>query len=168
MIFSISRHHFFKISISLSFRGLFSNRKLWNTCFAISGVFYLITINFLITILPEEIFGLLFIITISFFIASSLGFSMSFFKAHLNKPIFGNDKISSHAFNIYILHYIYVHLLQLAFLHVVSFPLFVKYILVTCISLIISYITSLYALKPYPKATAITAILLTVVLFIFV
>jgi len=147
-------------------RGLFSNRKLWNTVFAVTGVIYLSVMNVFANSLPEEAFGFLFTLSINFFIVSTLGFALSNAKVYLDTPLLGNGEISSHAYNIYILHYIPVHFMQLALLNLMSIPLLVKFMCVTVIGLISSLVISHYAVKPYPKLTVAIGIILTLVMFV--
>jgi hypothetical protein len=149
-------------------RGLFENRKLWNTLFAVTGVIYLSGMNVLVNFLPEEVSALLFILSINFFIISTLGFALSNAKVYLDKPLLGNGGISSHAYNIYIVHYIFVHLLQLACLGLSSVPLLIKFICVTVIGLVLSIATSQYLLKPYPKLTVAIGIISTLVMFVII
>jgi hypothetical protein len=149
-------------------RDLFENRKLWNTLFAVTGVIYLSGMNVFANFLPEEVSALLFILSINFFIISTLGFALSNAKIFLDKPLLGNGEISSHAYNIYLIHYIFVHLLQLAFLSFSSIPLLVKFICVTVIGLVSSIVTSQYLLKPYPKLTVAIGIVSTLVMFVII
>lgn len=149
-------------------RDLFANRKLWNTLFAITGAIYLSVMNVFVNLTPDEVFGLLFTLSINFFIISTLGFALSNAKVYLDKPLFGNGVISSHAFNIYIIHYIFVYVLQLAFLSFSSVPLLVKFSCVTLMGLILSIITSQYLLKPHPKLTVAIGIILTLVMFVVI
>jgi hypothetical protein len=149
-------------------RELFSNRKLWNTLFAVTGVIYLSLMNVFANSLPEEAFGFLFILCINVFIISTLGFALSNAKVYLDKPLLGSGEISSHAYNIYIMHYIPVHLLQLALLNVMSIPLLVKFMCVTVIGLVVSLVTSQYVLKPYPKLTVAIGSISTLVMFVII
>lgn len=146
-------------------RDLFTNRRLWNTLFVITGVIYLIWMNLFANIVPDELFGPLFILFINFFIVSALGFTLSNAKIYLDRPLFGNGEITSHAYNIYILHYIFVHLLQLALLNFVAIPLLVKFVLVTTIGLVLSVLASKYLLKPQPRLTVAIGLLSTILLF---
>ena len=146
-------------------RGLFENRKLWNTLFAVTGIIYLSLMNVFANSLPEEAFGFLFILSINFFIISTLGFALSSAKVYLDMPLLGNGEIPSHAYNIYIMHYIPVHLLQLVLLNVMSIPLIVKFMGVTVIGLVASVVISRYLLKPYPKLTVAIGIISTLVMF---
>jgi hypothetical protein len=149
-------------------RGLFKNRTLWNTLFAVTGVIYLSLMNVFANSLPEEAFGFLFVLSINFFIVSTLGFALSNAKVYLDTPLLGNGEITSHAYNIYILHYIPVHLMQLAFLSFMSIPLLVKFMCVTVIGLVVSLVTSQYVLKPYPKLTVAIGIISTLVTFVII
>jgi hypothetical protein len=149
-------------------RGLFENRTLWNTVFAITGVLYLGLMNVFAKSLPEEAFGFLFTLSINVFIVSGLGFALSNATVYWDTPLPGNGEISSHAYNIYILHYIPVHLMQLALLNVVSIPLVVKFLCVTVIGLVASLVASKYLLKPYPKLTAALGIISTLVMFVII
>jgi glucan biosynthesis protein C len=149
-------------------RDLFANRKLWNTLFAITGAIYLSVMNVFVNLIPDEVFGLLFTFSINFFIISTLGFALSNAKVYLDKPLFGNGEISSHAYNIYIIHYIPVYVLQLALLSFSSVPLLVKFSCVTLIALVLSIITSQYLLKPNPRLTVVIGIILTLIMFVVI
>jgi hypothetical protein len=124
--------------------------------------------NVLVDFLPEEVSALLFILSINFFIISTLGFALANAKEYLDKPLLGNGGTSSHAYNVYIVHYIFVHLLQLAFLSLRSVPLLIKFICVTVIGLVLSIVTSQYLLKPYPKLTVAIGIISTLVMFVII
>ncbi len=127
-------------------RGLFDN-KVWVNIFSICFVFYMSVATVLNNIIPEEICGLLFDVSINLFIASALGFSIFLFKKYFNKPLCNKTDLTVHAFNIYIIHYVFVHLLQLMLLQVAVLPLFVKFLIVTFVSLILSFAVSGVILK---------------------
>jgi fucose 4-O-acetylase-like acetyltransferase len=153
------RNHWFE-------RDFLKNRKLWNILFIITGVFYISITNIFVNLIPLEIYGFLFLISINFFIISTLGFALTNAKKYLDKPLFGAEELTSHAFNIYIIHYIYVHVLQLAFLNFGFIPLLIKFVFVTIISILLSFVTSRYLMKPYPKITIAIGISLTIIMFI--
>jgi hypothetical protein len=91
---------------------------------------------------------------------------MYVFKRYFNKPIIWDKNMPSHAFNIYILHYPIVHIFQALFLEAVSVPYSIKFIIVTIVSLVLSYVFSKFVMKPYPKIAVSIGIIGTLLLFV--
>ncbi len=145
-------------------RGLFNHRRLWTVVFTLSASLYFVLMNVLAPIIPDEIFGMLFVLFINLFIVSALGISIALCKKYWDAPSFGNGVYASHAFNIYILHYVFVYLLQWWLLSFESVPLVVKFLSVSVLALSLSYFVSRYIMKPYPKRMVIIGVVISLVL----
>lgn len=146
-------------------RGLFDQTN-WIGIFAVTGVLYLLHTNVLNHVLPDVLYGPLFLVFITAFIASSLGFSMFIFKRFFYTQISWDKNMPSYAFNIYIIHYPIVYGLQALFLKAEVVPHAVKFICVTLIGLIASYAISRFLMKSHPKTTLLIGIAGTILLFV--
>ncbi len=145
-------------------RGLFDHRRLWTIIFTLSVTLYFVLMNVLAPGMPDEIFGMLFVLFINLFVVSAVGVSIALGKKYWDAPILGNGAHASHTFNIYILHYVFVYLLQLWFLNFESVPLVVKFVSVSALALSLSYLISRYIMKPYPKGMVVIGLMISIIL----
>lgn len=149
-------------------RGIFDHRRLWTFVFAISTSLYFVLMNVLKPSIPDEIFGMFFVIFINLFIVSALGISIALGKKYWDAPIFGNGAYASHTFNIYILHYVFVYLMQWWFLSFEPVPIVLKFLSVSILAFSLSYFVSRYIMKPSPKSIVIIGVMISLVLVIMV
>ena len=89
---------------------------------------------------------------------------ISFGINHWHNPSKVSRQLSANSYNIYLLHMIFVVVIQLFLLEWVSISIFIKFGLVTFSSILFSYLISQYAIKPFPKISVAGMIFLFVIL----
>ena len=89
---------------------------------------------------------------------------ISFGINHWHNPSKVSRQLSANSYNIYLLHMIFVVVIQLFLLEWVSISIFIKFGLVTLSSILFSYLISQYAIKPFPKISVAGMIFLFVIL----
>jgi len=89
---------------------------------------------------------------------------ISFGINHWQNPSKVSRQLSANSYNIYLLHMIFVVVIQLFLLEWVSISIFIKFCLVTLSSILFSYLISQYAIRPFPKISVAGMIFLFVIL----
>ncbi|MCP4131969.1 MAG: acyltransferase family protein [bacterium] len=95
----------------------------------------------------------------NFITISAIGFSCSC-AAKYNSLININKRLFSVSYELYLVHYPFVILLQLIFFAVPGIPAGIKFLIVSVVSLLCSHAASLYLLKPRPRLAAALAFVL--------
>ena len=146
-------------------RGFFKeNLKKWSILFYISLIIHLVYCNLIIDMLPAEISGPLFCITLNVLIMSSVGYCCSIFQKYFEYKI---EKIdTSIAFEMYLSHYLYVYALQLLMFQFPGIPLVLKFLMVSILSILLAYFTSKYILKKHKTLALVALIGLNLILFL--
>jgi len=111
---------------------------------------------------PEELkqfFGpMLFWFFLNFLTISTLGLSTSLALKYWNRPTAINQNLASNSYNMYLAHYLFVIVFQLAFLNLSAMPGFLKYGFISVLSVLCAYIVGQFLLKPLPRISAVAAI----------
>lgn len=89
---------------------------------------------------------------------------ISFGINHWHCPSKVSRQFSVNAYNIYLLHMLFVVVVQLLLLEWVSISIFIKFGIVTLSTILLSYLISQYAIKPFPKISVAGMIALFVLL----
>ncbi len=89
---------------------------------------------------------------------------ISFGMNHWNNPSKVSRQFSTNAYNIYLSHMLFVIVVQLLLLKWVSITIVVKFTIVLFSAILLSYLISQYAIKPFPKTSVAGMIALFVLL----
>jgi len=89
---------------------------------------------------------------------------ISFGINHWHNPSKVSRQLSANSYNIYLLHMVFVVVIQLFLLEWVSISIFIKFGLVALSSILFSYLISQYAIRPFPKISVAGMIFLFVIL----
>jgi glucan biosynthesis protein C len=81
-----------------------------------------------------------------------------------HSPSKASRQLSANSYNIYLLHMIFVVVIQVLLLEWVSISIFIKFGIVTLTTIFISYLTSQYLIRPFPKISVAGMITLFVLL----
>lgn len=100
----------------------------------------------------------------TFLVFSILLALISFGIDHWHSPSKISRQLSANSYNIYLLHMIFVVVFQLFLLEWASVSIFIKFGIVTLTAIFISYLTSQYLIRPFPKISVAGMIALFVLL----
>jgi glucan biosynthesis protein C len=89
---------------------------------------------------------------------------ISFGIQHWNTPSRVNRHLAANSYNIYLLHMIFVVVFQLVLLQWFGISIFIKFGIVTLLTILLSYLISQYAIRPFPKLSVAGMIALFVLL----
>ena len=89
---------------------------------------------------------------------------ISFGIHHWHNPSKMSRQLSANSYNIYLLHMIFVVVFQLFLFELASVSIFIKFGIVTLTTIFISYLTSQYLIRPFPKISVAGMITLFVLL----
>jgi len=89
---------------------------------------------------------------------------LSFGIKHWNSPSVFNRQLAANSYNIYLLHMLFVIVVQLLLLKWFGIPIFFKFGIVTLSTILLSYLISQYAVRPFPKLSVAGMIALFVLL----
>ena len=109
-------------------------------------------------------FALSYVLMRTFLVFTILLALVSFGINHWHKPSKVSRQLSANSYNIYLIHMLFVIVIQLFMLEWVSISIFIKFGLVTLSSILFSYLISQYAIRPFPKISAAGIIFLFVIL----
>lgn len=86
-----------------------------------------------------------------------------------NHPYKINETLAANSYNIYLTHLPLVVVLQLLLVNLVGTSSLVKFGIVSCLSFLLSYAISRYAIKPHPRLSvaAVLVIFLLMVIFVY-
>jgi len=76
---------------------------------------------------------------------------ISFGIKHWNNPSKFSRQLAENSYNIYLLHMLFVIVVQLLLLKWFGIPIFIKFGIVTLSTILLSYLISQYAIRPFPK-----------------
>jgi glucans biosynthesis protein C len=116
----------------------------------------------------KEILGPLFVLLMNLLCISTLGLFASIAIRWWNRPRPLDRSLAANSYNIYLSHYIFVIVLQLALLDVTAISSGLKFGLVTAASILCSYLASRFLITPYPKLSIGAAFTLLIFMFVFV
>ena len=88
-----------------------------------------------------------------FLTMSILGLSSSLAVRYWNRPTKIDQNLSSHSYNMYLSHYIFVLVLQLILFTMPGIPVLLKFTIVSASSILCAYLVSRFLIKPFPKHT---------------
>ncbi|MBW2576290.1 MAG: acyltransferase family protein [Deltaproteobacteria bacterium] len=116
----------------------------------------------------EKLYGLLHWFCLNFFTITALGLFMSMGVRYLNKPNRFNGFMTSHSYNLYLAHYLFVIVFQLLLLMISDIPSLLKFGFVSLLSICCGLLVSRYMIKPYPikTLTVIVGMFLFMIIFI--
>jgi len=83
---------------------------------------------------------------------------------HWNSPSEFSRQLAANSYNIYLLHLLFVILAQLLLLKWFDISIFIKFGTVALSAILLSYLTSQYAIRPFPKLSVTGMIVLFVLL----
>lgn len=89
---------------------------------------------------------------------------ISFGIKYWNSPSKINRQLAANSYNIYLLHMFFVVVVQLLLLEWLSISIFIKFGIVTLSTIILNYLASQYAIRPFPKLSVAGMIALFVLL----
>jgi len=89
---------------------------------------------------------------------------LSFGIEHWNSPSKFSDQLAANSYNIYLLHMLFVIVVQLLLLKWLGISIFIKFGIVTLSTILLSYLISQYAIRPFPKLSVAGMIALFVLL----
>jgi hypothetical protein len=91
----------------------------------------------------------------------------SFGDKYWNNPSKIDKQLAANAYNIYLVHVIFILVIQLFFLNQGEVLILVKLGIVTLFSMLLSYLTSQYILRPFPRLSVAIMIALFALLTVF-
>ena len=89
---------------------------------------------------------------------------ISFGIKHWNRPSKFSHQLAANSYNIYLLHMLFVIVVQLLLLKWFVIPILIKFGIVTLSTILLSYLISQYAIRPFPKLSVAGMIALFVLL----
>lgn len=101
----------------------------------------------------------------NFLTIATLGFFASLAVRYWNRPRKIDRNLAAASYDMYLSHYIFVLVFQLALLMAPGIPPLVKFMIVAVSSIACSYAVSRFLVKPYPRLTAALLFGMTVVMF---
>ena len=91
---------------------------------------------------------------LNFLTISTLGLFTSLALKYWNRTTAVNQDLASNSYNMYLAHYPFVIVFQLVFLRVSDMTGLLKFVIVSTLSILCSYIVCEYLIKPFPRGTA--------------
>ena len=91
---------------------------------------------------------------LNFLTISTLGLFTSLALKYWNRTTAVNQGLASNSYNMYLAHYPFVIVFQLVFLRVSDMTGLLKFVIVSTLSILCSYIVCEYLIKPFPRGTA--------------
>jgi hypothetical protein len=150
----------FSLGIYAYSRNWFANEEIPNSCIfwiPLSGVLcYLqfVVKDYLNTNL-SPLLAFILILLRTFFSFSILFAFLSFGMKCWNNPSRTNRLMSENSYNIYLLHMIFVLTLQFFLMKWLGISIFFKFGIVTIASIVLSYVISQYAIRPFPRLSVL-------------
>lgn len=105
----------------------------------------------------EEIYGATYFFALNFLTITTLGLFTSLVIKYWNRPTAFNQRLAANSYHIYLAHYLFVIVFQLALSAVAGLPGFVKFGFVSGLSILCSYLVSQFVIRPYPRVAAAMA-----------
>ena len=102
----------------------------------------------------EEIFGPIFFFILNFLTISTLGLFTSLAVRYWNRPTAVDRNLASNSYNMYLSHYIFVLGFQLALVTIPGISELLKFVIVSALSVLGSYMASQFLIKPFPRISA--------------
>ena len=103
---------------------------------------------------------------LNFLTITTLGLAASLALKYWNRPAAVNQNLASNSYNIYLSHYLFVIVFQLILLTVSEMSGSLKFVLVSTISILCSYVVCEFLIKPFPRGTA-AAVFVLFILMVF-
>lgn len=116
----------------------------------------------------KKIFGPVFFFFLNFLTISTLGLSTSLALKYWNRPTALNQNLASNSYNIYLSHYIFIIIFQLALFPVEWMPSLLKFMVISVFGLLSSFAVSRYLLQKRPGFTVIMLFCLVFILLLFI
>lgn len=116
----------------------------------------------------EEISGAAFFFALNFLSISVLGLSIALALKYWNRPTENIRNLAASSYNIYLAHYLFVIGFQLILLAVPGLPGFLKFGIVSGLSILCSYLFSKFIIKPWPRASVFLAVCLFIIMVLVV
>lgn len=152
-------------------RGRFPGHfRTWLISFVIILIAFFYARNLMLTG-PEDlkkIFGPVFFFFLNFLTISTLGLSTSLALKYWNRPTAFNQNLASNSYNIYLSHYIFIIIFQLALFPVEWMPSLLKFMVISVFGLLSSFAVCRYLLQKRPGLTVIMLFCLVFILFLFI
>jgi hypothetical protein len=133
-------------------------------------VFLLLTVKYQMMHGPdhlEQVFGLLFWLVLNGVCISALGFFLSLCFRYLSKPRPFHKSMAENSYEIYLSHYLFIILFQLALLPVAWMPGLLKFTVVSAAGLISSVTVSRYLVRRHTGLTVVILFGLLIGLILF-
>jgi len=116
----------------------------------------------------SKLFGMLFWFCLNFFTITAIGLSLSLGIQYLNQASRFDRTMASHSYNLYLSHYIFIIAFQLCLLMMPGIPVFLKFGLVSLLSICCGCLISHYLIKPHPLSTIGIVAGLSVIMVLFI
>jgi len=109
-------------------------------------------------------FQLAFVVLYPLWTLSFLGLFMSFAVRYWNRSTAVNRNLSANSYNMYLVHYIFPMTVPLLLRTWIGGPVFIKFGIVTLVTIVLSYGVSRYIINPFPRAPIFGLIGLSIIL----
>ena len=116
----------------------------------------------------EQFYGLVFWFVLNFLCITALGFFLSLCFRYMAEPTRFNTVMAKNSYNIYLSHYIFIIIFQLALLPVGWMPSLLKFMVISVFGLLSSFAASHYLVQKRPGFTVIMLFCLVFILFLFI
>lgn len=163
---------YFGLGIYAYSRKWFADRKefgwpwVWGLgCFLLFGIFGFVAMQLNNKAETASVgFKLAFVVVYPLWVLSFLGLFISFAARHWNRPTRVNRDLADNSYNMYLVHYIFPMTMPLLLSTWTGGPVFVKFGIVTIVTLVLSYGLSRYIIKPFSHAVVIGLVCLSIIL----
>jgi hypothetical protein len=153
-------------------RGLFPGHgPTWGIFFAVFLILFFYARDIMLNgpeHLRDVLGGPLYFLFLNFLCIATLGTALAFAKKHWGRPTSFDAGLASHSYEIYLSHYPFVIAFQLIFFSFPAIESGIKFGTVALCSGICAYLTGRFLIKPFPKATVILIITLSIMMIILV
>ncbi len=146
-IYAFRKEWFVKIKIP-------GHTTLWSIALILLSVLYILTVK---NIMIKSSL-MLFILFLTFRALLCISFLVTLTKLAekgWNSPSKINSTLSENSYNVYLIHFLFVIVLQLAFSYT-GFPTLLKFTIISILSVSISFIMSQYLIKPFQSLSIIS------------
>jgi hypothetical protein len=149
-------------------RGLFPGHgRAWPIAFAVFLILFFYARSIMLNG-PEQLRhaagGPLYFLFLNCLCIATLGTALSLAKKHWNRPTSFDATLASHSYDIYLSHYPFVIGFQLMLFTFPEIHSGIKFGAVALVSGVCAYFASRYLIKPFPKATAILIVTLSIMM----
>jgi glucans biosynthesis protein C len=138
---------------------------LWGLiCFCLFGTNMLIFKGLSSTESPLISLKIAHVIFYPLWMLSFLGLFLAFSYNHWNKTTPFNKSLAANSYNMYLVHYIFPMTLPLLLSNLTTAPVIIKFGITAIFTILFSYLISRFVIKPFPKLTIVSIIVLSVIL----